>query len=271
MAPARCYLLELPKELRTEIWKCLVKPRELDITCFERHIVNYQQVRARPQSDFVCFKSPNLWPSILRTCRIIHDEAAPLLLQPDVLFLRPAGDVTHGHHQKQRAVSKARSFDLRLLRKIKKVQTVALVLPSYGGNFGADCISNSRLVARSLRLEHIRHVKVELYDAPEPDSEVETSDLQELPAFDDLQTLLKFWGPLLPCKTLRLELWAEFEALVTVDERNDVLYHLGAWNRDAELVWSKSEEWYLENSDDDEEGTHSTLHHKPRWASRILT
>jgi hypothetical protein len=95
MARPRCFFLELPPELRLHIYSYLVKPETIEIYSFwsgRPYIWDMPEVAA---SLFHAVTTPSgpmhgLDPNILRTCRLIHQEAQPLLYQPVSLHLRPS-------------------------------------------------------------------------------------------------------------------------------------------------------------------------------------
>lgn len=169
-SPARCHLLELPKELRIEICEYLVRPWELQIysnsphTCTRHTCTHKKSAWSDPPTITIYFapKQNTLHPSLLRVCRIIHDDAAPLLLQPiELTFQHSFDDETDRPHGK---------YDLRpvhvsVLRKIKNVQAVNLSLATWADG-AAGMMLNSENLAHCLRLGLVQCVTLNLADWP---------------------------------------------------------------------------------------------------------
>lgn len=97
-ATPRCLLLELPKETRLQIYKCLIKPEEIHITSGDNPTIEglsreeVAKTRFRAKTHRYCgrMQGEKVHTPLLRTCRQIYQECLPILVRPDLLVVRPA-------------------------------------------------------------------------------------------------------------------------------------------------------------------------------------
>ncbi|KAK5136416.1 hypothetical protein LTR08_003061 [Meristemomyces frigidus] len=142
MKQPRCYLLEIPVELRLRIYEELLPQTEVltlsvedDDEGSDAPLTLYTN-GYRCQCFLTC-KCSRRYTSILRTCRQIQAEAEPLLYSPVVLRLQPTGF----------ASNKEKPFDVRKLRLFKRLHDLRI---EYDNLYEWKIVTHSAFLRRHL-------------------------------------------------------------------------------------------------------------------------
>jgi hypothetical protein len=116
----RCYLLEIPVELRLHIYGLLLKPSEIEVTSSDTpSILTLSKETVEKTRFHVLRASRNLHINILSTCHQLHNEATPLLYQPLSLTLKPSCGEMDSH---------GRTFNVQRLSHMNKIDTLLIDL-----------------------------------------------------------------------------------------------------------------------------------------------
>ncbi|KIW03757.1 uncharacterized protein PV09_05062 [Verruconis gallopava] len=77
-----CLLLQLPVELRLQIYQYL-------LTSSEAQLATLRPLTTRKHLSSYLIPALNIHPNILRTCRLIHEEAGPILYKSNTFCAHP--------------------------------------------------------------------------------------------------------------------------------------------------------------------------------------
>ena len=86
-----CYILELPAELRLQIYGFLLSPETIEITSYDEHtFMNTPYDEAARTRYYAHSNGGSLQPQLLNVCRQVYYKALPMLYHPIELQLEPA-------------------------------------------------------------------------------------------------------------------------------------------------------------------------------------
>ncbi|KAK3706520.1 hypothetical protein LTR37_012730 [Vermiconidia calcicola] len=144
----RCFLLELPAELRLHIYELLLLPDSIRVFSFDNPSILDLPEDVAPTARFYAeVRGNSVCPQLLRACSQLHDEARILLDEPKALHLAPSlgGDGGSYGPKLQR-----RQFSINRLASIRKVSELPLGLPTCIRTLQDD-VAHSRVLANHLR------------------------------------------------------------------------------------------------------------------------
>lgn len=140
MEKPRCYLLELPAELRVQIYNELVLPTTVRIGTMHEPIVADMRELFVTTTCFYFrqYYTEKLHPSILRACRQIYQEAEPLLYQPSIVQLQLCD-----------GVSKVTPFEVRKLHSIRHLEELHITLKTVPATKNLD-VNLAKLLSKHI-------------------------------------------------------------------------------------------------------------------------
>ncbi|KAF2168163.1 hypothetical protein M409DRAFT_21608 [Zasmidium cellare ATCC 36951] len=213
MPSQKSHLLELPEEMRLEIYEYLVKPAEIRIL----------------STGGIFYKEPSdneLHLAVLQTCRIIWEEASPLLSSPSLLSLQPTAGPFFLHPRPPsigalkslfRREAKPFSFLAGYLKKDLRLKSLKLVVEDY------------------LTAEHNKKLDY-----------IAGHDEEDAAALEEQKWMIDVWSWLRPSQTF---------SFVLEIERCQYVAGKGGWdNSKGEAVWTEErvemieqDKWYDED------------------------
>ncbi|KAK5136417.1 hypothetical protein LTR08_003062 [Meristemomyces frigidus] len=219
MAEPRCYILELPKELRLIIYAELLRPHTLRVYWFDKPSI--VGMAAQEIATTRCFtysreeevpRQP-LYPGILRTCRQFYAESCQLLYTPEVLRLYPLSDTRWTREGK---------LNMENFRTARRLQELVLELIATPLTALED-VAHSTFFAGCFR-DDIQPgtVVVVLRDQYEQNDEPNDN-------FNAFESMLSTWSKMLrPAASLKVELMSGWDNVCC----------WAAWKRSATGEWS---------------------------------
>lgn len=163
-----CYLLELPKELRLEIYELLLKPAELTIRSYDSRAFTGLPDEERATIRFYALQpQEGLASQVLRVCRQIYGEARNTLYNPPCLFLRPSFTGTSIKDAKDLPI------DVTLLRTAGTLEKLRIDLTVTPHTAKEDIDHSARLRWLLGRTIDAKQMLVVIHDESEDNGDVE--------------------------------------------------------------------------------------------------
>ncbi|KAK5687876.1 hypothetical protein LTR17_026689 [Elasticomyces elasticus] len=211
MATERCYLLELPKELRLQIYEYLLRPECIHLYTYDSPtIVGLSQdeiARTRVYHQFTSDDPPmDLHPHILSVCHQVYDEALASLHKPYTLQIEPS---CGGSFHQDLATGKTvlRIFDATRLCNVRILPTLRIRLCT-GYTTGIEDIAHSTFFATLLRaVSVVKKLELRTSVGWEEEEEVDDDTSEEQKYLSNLEALVKIWGDL----KLKTDMHVRFE------------------------------------------------------------
>lgn len=104
-------LLDLPPEIRLRVYEYLLKPQNIEIYSYDRtEVMKNKRKRAATPTFHARWIGPKrVYPAILRTCKIVSNEAHEVLYRPLSLHLLPSFRYLGKPYQESRRVTLKKS------------------------------------------------------------------------------------------------------------------------------------------------------------------
>lgn len=180
MAPNPCYFLEmLPKELRLNVYEYLVKPSEIHIKSKDEPTLSGLSKQDIAATEFHTkgFNDDSLHLALLRTCRMIYNEALPILTRPSILVMHPSAPESADDDDDGPVV------DASWLPQLHLLDTLRLTLGTVP-NIVTEDLQHSQFLANCLggkfRLKSLELVIDEYPALESSDAEIHTTKLDDL-------------------------------------------------------------------------------------------
>ncbi|KAK4894921.1 hypothetical protein LTR27_007043 [Elasticomyces elasticus] len=198
MTTEPCYFLELPKELRLQIYDYLLRPACIRLCTYDSPtIVGLSQdeiASTRVYHQFTSNDPPmELHPHILRACHQVYDEASASLHKPYTLQIEPSWGGPFQQLQDQvTGKTVLRNFDAARLCNVRILPILCIELCT-SPLTGNEDIAHSTLFANILRtVSEVKKLELCISDAWEEDHDGDSSEEQTY--FSNLESMIKIWG-----------------------------------------------------------------------------
>lgn len=195
-SPRRCHLLEIPKEIRIDIYGYLLKPWKLQARSYTEYSTSGLSEREIVKSSFygkVLEKA--LSPQLLQVCKTIHSEAQHVLAEPCVLALLPS---VHGGPPRHRH---ERPIDISLFSSARCIGLIELRVMSLP-HTAADDLMYSQILAKQFNMNiQVQGLHLTVDDIVTDDPWEGLQATSNATRLQDIRQLLEIWSKLQPLKS----------------------------------------------------------------------
>lgn len=221
MASKRCFLLDIPEELRLEIYDYLVRPAEIFLVSWDQPTITGKSTEVAAATTFSGkphqfdkrFKGEKVHTALLRTCRKIYKESIALLTMPSLLNIHPLGGCILDNP--------GYFVDISQLSKLAHLEVLELQLGAIRTTFAETLLHCNCVISYLSKELHVKRLKVTIEDCP-PEDRAHAKNSTQL---EHVQQLLGGWTWLRPAQSFEYEI--ELRGKVT---------DWGGWDTRAEKV-----------------------------------